>query len=216
MDDGTDDGEWVRLRGERFVIGRADGDLVLPHDGQISGRHAELVRQRGDDGGWAWLLADLGSTNGTFVRAGSARLADGQEFLVGRTRYRFDAGQSTDATLPDPDPAAPAGATASWHAGDRPLMPSLVELTPTGPGARVILAKPDYWIGADAAACAVVPANDPYVSPRHAKLARDPKGRWHVANNRTVNGVWLRVEQMPLAGSCQFQLGEQRFLFKVP
>ena len=50
----------------------------------------------------------------------------------------------------------------------------------------------------------------------HARLSRDAKGRWHVNNNKSVNGVWLRIEQMELTGSCQFQIGEQRFSFKVP
>jgi pSer/pThr/pTyr-binding forkhead associated (FHA) protein len=224
FDDGADDGEIIRLRADRFVIGRADGDLVLPHDGQLSGRHAELVRQRDEEGGWVWVLTDLGSTNGTFVRAGSAVLKDGQEFLVGRTRYRFDSGEG--------EPAAPARAlagaagsqgspspkaTIAWNSNAGPLlMPSVVELTPAGPGGRTPLTKAEYWIGSDRSACAIVPADDPFVSPRHARLSKDAKGRWQVANNKSANGVWVRVEQMELAGSCQFQLGEQRFSLKVP
>ena len=107
-------------------------------------------------------------------------------------------------------------ATVAWHSGAALPVPGVVELTPTGLGARVPLIKPEYWIGADAGACQVVPAGDPYVSPRHARLSRDAKGRWHVNNNKSVNGVWLRIEQMELTGSCQFQIGEQRFSFKVP
>ena len=41
-DDGSESGESVRIRKDRFVIGRTEGDLVIPHDTQISGRHAEL------------------------------------------------------------------------------------------------------------------------------------------------------------------------------
>jgi hypothetical protein len=63
----------------------------------------------------------------------------------------------------------------------------------------------------------VVPPDDPFVNARHARLRRDAKGRWHVENNRSVNGVWLRIDQpLPLEGSCQFLLGEQRFIFRVP
>src|SRR5262245_22964663 len=39
LDDGDDTGEVVRLRGGSFVIGRVEGDLVIPHDGGMSGRH---------------------------------------------------------------------------------------------------------------------------------------------------------------------------------
>ena len=111
FDDGAATCETVRVRGERFVIGRSEGDLLL-HAMQVSGRHAELVCHHTDDGSWDWVLTDLGSTNGTFVRAGSAVLKDGQELLIGRARYRFDAGM----TAPTPGGDAPASprTTVTW------------------------------------------------------------------------------------------------------
>ena len=48
LDDGKGDGEVVRLRTDRFVIGRTEGDLLIPHDQQISGRHVEITRQRAE------------------------------------------------------------------------------------------------------------------------------------------------------------------------
>src|SRR4051794_8634273 len=39
LDDGKGDGEVLRLRAERFVIGRSEGDFLIPHDELISGRH---------------------------------------------------------------------------------------------------------------------------------------------------------------------------------
>ena len=53
------------------------------------------------------------------------------------------------------------------------------------------------------------------MSPRHARFYRDTKGRWHVENGPALNGTWLRIDRMALDSACQFQLGEQRFLFKV-
>ncbi len=41
-DDGQDTGETVRIRVPSFVIGRTAGDLVIPHDGGMSSRHAEI------------------------------------------------------------------------------------------------------------------------------------------------------------------------------
>src|SRR5262249_31304124 len=163
---------------DRFAVGRTDGDLVLPHDPQVSGRHAELARQQDENGAWVWVLTDLGSTNGTFVRAGSALLKDGQEFLVGRTRYRFDAPRPDAVPPPAADaPGSPAraGVPVSWNVSGEQLVPTLLELTPHGPGARVPLLQAEYWIGSDPA-CAVVPLDDPYVSPRHARVSRDAKG----------------------------------------
>jgi hypothetical protein len=210
FDDGADEGEIIRLRDDRFVIGRSEGDLVLPHDGQVSSRHAELVRQQEEDKSWVWVLFDLGSTNGTFVRAGAAVLKDGQEFLVGRTRYRLDAA----AGEPQASSELPKG-TIAWNSSANLPVPSVVELMLAGPGARVPLLQAEYWIGSDQASCAIVPGGDPFVSPRHARLSRDAKGRWHINNNKAINGVWVRIEQMELASSCQFQVGEQRFSFKV-
>jgi len=71
-----------------FTIGRAAGcDLVLP-DPTVSWRHAELRRTGG-----GWLLADLGSTNGT--RANGWRAGPGLEVrpgdcvTFGRSRFRL-------------------------------------------------------------------------------------------------------------------------------
>src|SRR5262249_24579521 len=68
LDDGDDTGEALRIRGGSFVLGRVEGDFVIPHDGGMSGRHAQISR-RFENGEYRWFLKDLQSTNGTFVRA---------------------------------------------------------------------------------------------------------------------------------------------------
>ena len=98
----------------------------------------------------------------------------------------------------------------------RTLLPSLVELTPAGPVQRFQLTLPEYWLGRDPHRCAIVRADDLLMSPQHARLYRDAKGNWHIENNKSVNGVWLRVtEPMPLGSACRFRLGEQQFIFRV-
>jgi pSer/pThr/pTyr-binding forkhead associated (FHA) protein len=77
------------------------------------------------------------------------------------------------------------------------------------------LTQPVYWIGRDPRDCAVARPDDVLVSPKHARLHRDVKGQWHVSNNKSVNGLWLRIEQIVLEGACQIRLGEQRFQFRV-
>lgn len=213
-DDGKPEGEWVRLRGDRYVLGRSEGDILIPHDGMMSGRHAELVRQRLPTGLTRWMLVDLQSRNGTFVRIGSTLLRHQSELLLGRGRYRFDAAGSL---APDQVPAAtPAQGTVSW--GNNPvaaLVAALVELTPTGDGQRFPLGQSECWIGRDSKLCAIARPDDPFVSPRHARLFRDAKGQWHAENHKAPNGLWLRMEQVPIDGACQFQLGEQRFILRV-
>jgi pSer/pThr/pTyr-binding forkhead associated (FHA) protein len=217
VDDGKEDGEWVRLRKDTVVLGRSEGDIVIPHDSMMSGRHAELSR-RLDQGRYRWHLTDLQSTNGTYVRIGTAALRHGQELLIGGHRYRFEAaGQLVEA--PDEDAEAADDkrkVTRGWQSIEPSnLLPSLVELTAKGDGQRYLLAQNENWVGRDAAHCAVALVGDPLISPRHARVFRDPKGRWHVENMKSLNGTWLRIDQMALDSACQFQLGEQRFLLRV-
>jgi pSer/pThr/pTyr-binding forkhead associated (FHA) protein len=216
LDDGKPDGEWFRLRADRLVIGRTEGDVLIPHDGLISGRHAEIVRQHGP-GGYRWVLVDLQSTNGTFVRVGSTLLRDEAELLIGRGRYRFEAGAAPASEAAAPVPGAPPATTQAWsNEPVRTFVPSLVEITPAGPLQRFTLTLPEYWIGRDPQHCAIVRPDDPLTNGRHARLYRNAKGQWYVENNKSVNGLWLRItEPMPLGSACRFRLGEQQFIFRV-
>src|SRR5262249_26227036 len=132
LDDGRTDGEWVRLRADVTVIGRTEGHVRIPHDGLVSARHAEIVRQRGANG-YRWLLGDLQSTNGTFAGVGSISLRNENEFILGSGRFRFEAGPPPAPAI-DP-PGLPPQSTQPWAGAVpvRSLVPSLVELSPAGP-----------------------------------------------------------------------------------
>jgi len=98
-DDGKLDGEVIRIRDQRFVIGRIEGDLKIPIDGRISSRHVEITLQT-VGGLHRWVVTDLQSTHGMFVRVSRTVLAERAEFLVGNGRYRFDSPQAlADATV---------------------------------------------------------------------------------------------------------------------
>jgi pSer/pThr/pTyr-binding forkhead associated (FHA) protein len=218
LDDLGDDGEWLRLRAEKTVFGRVEGDVIIPHDLLMSSRHAELTRQVLKTG-TCWDLRDLDSTNGTFVRIGTAALENGQQLLLGGRHYRFDDPLQQAAQAP---PVAAAGeddvATATRRAlGGSPAgpLPSLVELTKQGEGRRFAVGGTDNWIGRDAAHCGIAIPDDPMVSPRHARLYRDAKGRWMMQDGRSRNGVWFSIHKVRLKRTTYFQLGEQRFLLKI-
>jgi hypothetical protein len=215
LDDGQSDGEWVRLHGDVTIVGRTEGIIRIPHDGLVSGRHAEICRQRGPNG-YRWVLADLQSTNGTFVRIRNTVLHNENEVIIGSGRYRFEAGMSV-AAAGAPPPVAPQ-TTQPWAdaAPVRSLVPSLVEMSPAGPLNRFTLTLPEYWIGRDSKTCPIARPDDVLVNARHARLYRDPKGQWHIENNDSLNGLWLRIcEPTVLAGACQFRMGEQQFIFRV-
>lgn len=210
LDDGSDDGQAIRLRAPSFTIGRVEGDLVIPHDGGMSGRHAEVSR-RLVSGQHRWYLRDLDSTNGTFARAASVILLPGQEILVGGLRLAFE----PPAAAEDPSAGGPVG-TTRWraHAAGLPDAGTLVEQTPEGPGRRHAIKEGETWVGRDPSRCSVVLA-DPTVSPRHAKVCRDDRGRWVIANAGSQNGLWGRVDDVWIGTGAQFQCGEQRFLIRV-
>jgi len=86
--DGGALGEAFPLRAGENLVGRESGDVTFPGDRYVSARHAtltvseELVR-----------LRDLGSSNGTFVRLGSATpLEGGDLLLIGNHLLRVDVG----------------------------------------------------------------------------------------------------------------------------
>src|SRR6202040_1954451 len=62
LDDGRGEGEWIRLRKDVTVIGRSEGDVVIPHDASMSGRHVAIARHA-DKGRFRWHVSDLESTN---------------------------------------------------------------------------------------------------------------------------------------------------------
>jgi predicted component of type VI protein secretion system len=105
---------------------RAETDLSIEWDGEVSGLHAELQCLGGE-----WTIVDDGlSTNGTFVngqRIGRRqRLRDGDRILIGQTVLAYSAAQPT-----------PSQETVS--AGD---MPSLQRLSDSQRRVLVALCRP--------------------------------------------------------------------------
>ena len=72
---------------DRVIIGRlAESDIVLDDPG-ASRRHAEVRRQDGE-----FVIADLGSTNGTMVNestVGERTLEEGDRITIGKTVLEF-------------------------------------------------------------------------------------------------------------------------------
>jgi pSer/pThr/pTyr-binding forkhead associated (FHA) protein len=93
---------------ERLAICRhAGNDVPLEWDTETSRVHAELERV-----GEEWLVADLGSRNGTFVNEdrlhATRRLQDRDVVRLGRTTLAFFAPGAHDAELTAPSSATPA------------------------------------------------------------------------------------------------------------
>lgn len=216
LDDGsTQDGESWRLRRTRTTIGRVSGEIVIPHDPDISGEHAQIV-QRSQSEGSQWQLVDLNSTNGTFLRVSGIVLRSGKEILVGSRRFVFsDPGPATGT-------AAPAGDARQTRRQEGPglmnllnLGPRLIEQTADGDDREFPLQHDGGIIGRDPRCCAIAFTDDPFLDPQHARIRKDKRGRWIMDDLNTVNGVWIRVSQVPLDASTEFMIGGQRFRFRV-
>lgn len=214
-DDGKMEGEVIRIRDTRFTIGRTEGDLRIPIDGLISARHIEITCQQ-IGGMYRWVITDLQSMNGLFVRVSKTPLADKAEFLVGNGRYRFEAMHVDAGITAEVAPGGSAtGQTRGWGDGPNQVRPpALTELIGPEIGNRTLLIKNEFWIGSDPA-CAICRSEDPFCEPWHARLHRGSKGNWHVEHNKTQNGLWLRMPQITVDSLVQFQIGEQRCRLKI-
>jgi hypothetical protein len=216
FDDGKTDGELIRIRDHRFIIGRAEGDLCVPLDGRISARHVEITHQM-VGGLHRWVITDLQSTHGMYVRISRTALADKAEFLVGNGRYRFDSPQSDAGPTVDHVPNEGGfSETHGWNEGASTFRPPAVtELIGSEIGNRMLLIKNEYWIGSDSS-CPICRSDDPFCEPRHVRLYRGgSRGGWHAEHPKTQNGLWLRMPQITVDSTAQFQIGEQRFQLRV-
>jgi len=85
----TVNGRTVPVTSRRLVVGRSRECDVQVDDGNVSRRHFVLVEEDPS----AWVVVDLGSTNGTEVNgrrvAGRKRLDDGDRITIGSTELVF-------------------------------------------------------------------------------------------------------------------------------
>lgn len=85
--------EIIPIRGDRLVMGRRSGEVILP-DREVSGTHAELSRTPK-----GFVLRDLGSTNGTFLNGQQIKeelLHNGDELAIGRFLLIFEETRARD------------------------------------------------------------------------------------------------------------------------
>ncbi len=76
------------LRRAETILGRESGDIVFTDDPFLSRRHALVQYDRENK---RFLLADLGSSNGTFLQIrGDVALQDSDQFRVGQQLFRVE------------------------------------------------------------------------------------------------------------------------------
>jgi pSer/pThr/pTyr-binding forkhead associated (FHA) protein len=79
------DGSAFPLFGDAVILGRERGDILFPEDGYVSGQHARVSLRDG-----RYWLADLNSSNGTFLRIrGERAVRSGASLLMGQQLFRI-------------------------------------------------------------------------------------------------------------------------------
>ena len=211
LDDGSlEEGEDVRLRRERFSIGRTSGDVQLPNDPSISGAHAEIRRTEWK-GGFQWHLNDLESVNGTFVRCVRAVLHENAILILGARRFRLR------------NPLKPKSVPTVGHQTNlmdgmhipETVWPVLAEAS-TKPGSLSFSLRSDRLLIGRVGGGADIQLDDPLLANRHAELKRLRDGTWMISAETTRNGIWVSVTAVGLTPFCFFRCGEQRFRFVIP
>jgi pSer/pThr/pTyr-binding forkhead associated (FHA) protein len=135
--------------------------------------------------------------------------------LIGSHRYRFTQGGDSGAGDESEDEAV---GTRGWQTVDLSKVgnerPSLVRLNPDGTETSFVLEGDPISVGQDSGKCQLVIKDDPAVSRVHAVIKKVGED-WQMEDAKSLNGTWLSVGQSRLGKSASFQLGEQRFRFRV-
>ncbi len=199
--EGTGRGKPLKVETD-LLIGRAapEGEGRLGGDPELSRRHARVSRAA--DG--QFTIEDLGSANGTFVngeRIDAPRtLGLGDVVRVGRTVLQLtdDVGGVPEETR------LRGGVLADEPAGDAGgAGPQLWVTDGSAKGRRLTLGD-EFVIGRTERGDGRL-GDDPELSRRHARVARDPDGRLAIedlgsANGTFVNDVRVRERQALNAG----------------
>lgn len=192
MDDDLQGCERIRLRRRTFTMGRVQGDLVLPNDRVMSRRHAEIVLDNDKTRGVTrWLLCDLSSANGSFVRVPEILLSDRTRLWLGGDLVRVSIDKASGGL-------------------------TLVELKADDPD-RVVLEPGVHWLGLRADCVDFLKAS-PFLDDRGFCVASDAAGGWRLTDHHSTNGLWQAIEGEPaeLNEGSEFKLGEQHFTFRLP
>ena len=226
FDDGAVEGELIRIRNASTTIGRCQCDVNIHHDAMVSDRHLAIDLET-KDGGFRWIIKDLNSATGLWVRVRRIELKDGSEFLVGGQRFQFQDSVPLDANartamLARIEDGSYSGTTSI--PGNFYATLSQSAFIPAGaaiPNPLVVTASKasslplidgEYWIGRGPESAMRIP-DDPFLASQHVCLAKESGRTWVARTTGAPNGMWVRMKQIVVNNSCTFQIGEQRCRF---
>jgi len=212
-DHSNESGEVVRLRRDSFSLGRLGCDFSFPAEGLMSASHAKISLREIAADHWDWVLEDLSSSNGVFVRLPEFQLRPGNEFLLGGTKVKVHGDIQLNQKSQEPVPFWSVYVADAEHIRRKPELEVCSYLF-SQESFVVPLRGKRLQIGRHAEAAQTLSV-DPFVEALHVDIQKIDSFSWKLVDQKSLNGVWLRVRRAVLAQSTSFILGEQRFRFEL-
>ncbi|MDP2341152.1 MAG: FHA domain-containing protein [Deltaproteobacteria bacterium] len=201
--------QW-RLQAGETVIGRSTGMILFPDDTALAARHARLVF-RGPD---LYLEPEV-TQNGAFMRLReAARLAPGDEFVVGAQRLKL----LLDSDRPVVLPVAAASDPSTRFLGSmvKPNPPMAIARIGADQRFHEVYFRAQRLLTIGRVHCDVNFPVDGFVSERHAQLTNEGS---HVTleDLKSRNGTYVRVrEPVKLLHGDLLLVGDQVLRVELP
>ena len=228
FDDGSYEGETIRIRADVTTIGRSGCDVTIPHDLMIAGHHLTILREI-KGGQFRWIIKNNGDTSGFWIRTRRVDLRDGTEFIAGNHRFRFQDGKALDPSVQEAlvqrlENGSFPGANTIQDGGYASIENFAFRLDDEAApvknrnGMRLNLIDGEYWIGRGSM-CALQVPEDLFLATKHVSIRKDLESsssvatKWVARTDGGPNGMWTNTKEIVVNKSCTFQIGEQRCRF---
>ena len=202
--DGSD-GEVHPIVDETVDLGRTQGQLRFQDDPYLSDRHCRFYLKNGE-----WMVQDLESTNGVYVRVKAAcELEDGDHVLLGKQVLRFESMAPGERDL---TPAMEHGVLIFGSPLRTPWC-RIRQLTVAGITRDLYhLYRSSVVIGREDGD--IVFPDDEFMSRRHLRLSASGN-RTQVEDLGSSNGTYLRVRgRQGLVPGDMVRIGDQLLRFE--
>ena len=82
---------------------------------------------------------------------------------------------------------------------------------------KMLISESVQWIGTSEECSLQSSAmDDVLLDPKHAKIEVKDRESWTIHDPGSTNGTWAMIQEEVITSSIEFQLGEQRFLARIP
>ncbi len=227
FDDGSYEGETIRIRADVTTIGRCGCDVTIPHDPMIAGHHLTILREiKGVQ--YRWIIKNNRDTSGFWIRTRRVDLREGTEFIAGTHRFRYQEGKALDPSLQEAlvqrlESGSFPGANTIQDGGFATIENFAFCLDSASPQkkhnrTRLNLIDEEYWIGRGAV-CAMQIPEDLFLATKHVCIRKELRSesmvatKWVARTDGGPNGMWTNTKEIVVNKSCTFQIGEQRCRF---